>query len=210
GSTPKIWNKKMLNDTHLKILYYNANSVEIFPNTDIKGGIAISYRNENKEYGSIGTFSPYEEVHDILLKVKGSSFESFSKLIHAPESYKFSNKLHVDYPEVKSILSKGHEYAVMTNIFTKLPFIFTEEKEESLKDKYKFYGRYKNKRVSRWINKEYIENHPNLNSYKVLLPKSNGSGAMGERLSDTIISKPGEGHTQTYISIGSFETSYET
>src|SRR5699024_163490 len=75
---------------------------------------------------------------------------------------------------------------------------------------YKFYGRYKNKRVSRWINKEYIENHPNLNSYKVLLPKSNGSGAMGERLSDTIISKPGEGHTQTYISIGSFETSYET
>ncbi len=38
GGTPKPWNKKMLEDTHLKVLYHEQNSCNIFPNTDIKGG----------------------------------------------------------------------------------------------------------------------------------------------------------------------------
>lgn len=38
GSTPKAWNEKMLNDKHFKVLQYSANSKDIFPNTDIKGG----------------------------------------------------------------------------------------------------------------------------------------------------------------------------
>ena len=42
GSTPKEWNKKMLDDPHLKVLYYEPNSSKVFVNTDIKGGIAIT------------------------------------------------------------------------------------------------------------------------------------------------------------------------
>lgn len=38
GSTPKAWNKKMLNDEHLKVLWYEADSKKVFSNTDIKGG----------------------------------------------------------------------------------------------------------------------------------------------------------------------------
>nr|WP_241695734.1 Eco57I restriction-modification methylase domain-containing protein [Ligilactobacillus salivarius] len=38
GSTPKAWNKKMLSDRHLKVLYYEQNSAKVFANTDIKGG----------------------------------------------------------------------------------------------------------------------------------------------------------------------------
>lgn len=40
--------------------------------------------------------------------------------------------------------------------------------------------------------------------YKVILSKSNGSGALGEALSTPVI-----GHTQSFISIGSFETENE-
>ena len=35
GSTPKNWNRKMLNDPHLKVIKYEAYSANIFPNQDI-------------------------------------------------------------------------------------------------------------------------------------------------------------------------------
>ena len=38
GSTPKAWNRKMLNETHFKVLRYEENASDVFSNTDIKGG----------------------------------------------------------------------------------------------------------------------------------------------------------------------------
>ena len=46
GSTPKAWNQKMLEDTHFKVLFYETDSSRLFSNTDIKGGIVISYHNK--------------------------------------------------------------------------------------------------------------------------------------------------------------------
>ena len=37
GSTPKDWNKKMLQDEHYKVLHYEKDSSVIFPGVDIKG-----------------------------------------------------------------------------------------------------------------------------------------------------------------------------
>ena len=38
GKTPTAWNEKMLNDPHLKVLFYEQDSSKVFSNTDIKGG----------------------------------------------------------------------------------------------------------------------------------------------------------------------------
>lgn len=38
GGTSKAWNEKMLADPHFKVLSYEQNSANVFPNTDIKGG----------------------------------------------------------------------------------------------------------------------------------------------------------------------------
>lgn len=57
GSTPKAWNEKMLSNPHFKILSYEADSSKVFSNTDIKGGIAISYSDSTKDFGAIGTFT---------------------------------------------------------------------------------------------------------------------------------------------------------
>lgn len=38
GSTDKEWNQKMLNDEHLKVVFYEQDSANVFPTTDIKGG----------------------------------------------------------------------------------------------------------------------------------------------------------------------------
>ena len=75
-------------------------------------------------------------------------------------------------------------------------------------------GRMNNERTVMWIKKKYINNHPNLEKWKVILPKSNGSGAIGEVLSTPLIGEPliGEpliGHNQTFISIGSFSSKDE-
>jgi hypothetical protein len=45
GKTTNTWNKKMLNDEHLKVLFFEQKSGRVFPNTDLKGGVAILYRD---------------------------------------------------------------------------------------------------------------------------------------------------------------------
>lgn len=63
-----------------------------------------------------------------------------------------------------------------------------------------------NKRHYRYIAAKYIENHENLPKYKVILPASNGSGAIGEVISTPIIGTPMTGYTQSFIGIGAFST----
>lgn len=60
-----------------------------------------------------------------------------------------------------------------------------------------------------YIRREYVCNHENLNKYKVLLPKANGIGEVGESFSTPIIGEPNVGHTQTFLSIGNFDTKRE-
>ncbi len=103
----------------------------------------------------------------------------------------------------EGVLSKGHDNDIVTNIFVKLPEIFTEEPHPSIVNA-KFVGLIDNKRCFRYINREYIRPHPNLEKWKVVLPKSNGSGAIGEVLSTPLL-----GHTQSFISIGTFENKGE-
>jgi len=209
GSTPKAWNRKMLSDKNFKVIKYYDNALNVFPNTDIKGGVVITYRDREKDFGPIGTFVIHEELRNILEKVKNSNFKTFSELVYAPESHKFTELLHEDYKNAKDLLSRGHKYDVMTNIFGKLPFVFLDNKPQNNDQYFRFYGRENNQRVYKWIKSEYIESHPNLLKYKVFLAKSNGSGTFGERLTDPVIGYPLDGHTQTYISIGKFDTEYE-
>lgn len=214
GKTPKAWNRKKLNDPHFKVNYYEQDSSKIFSNTDIKGGVAITYRDNNKDFGAIGTFTAFNELNSIYQTVyKSNDFETFSTLVVAPESYKLTDKLHQDYPNAESQLSKGHKYDVTTNIFDKLPQIFKIElsADELKTDFIKIIGREHNLRSEKWIRKDYINGPDNLYGYKVILPKSNGSGAIGEVLSTPLIGEPliGEpliGHTQTFISVGNFST----
>ena len=221
GKTPKAWNEKMLNDKHFKVLDYRQDSSKVFPNTDIKGGVAIIYRNSQKNFEPVGVFTSYSELNTLKDKViKKGTIGSLSDFVFAPESYKFAPKLHEDYPNLRYcedkdennsvVLSKGHDNDIVTNIFSKLPQIFVDQKTDN--DSYAgFIGLVGNKRQKKWIKREYIQDHSNLEKYKVILPKSNGSGAIGEVLSTPLIGEPliGEpliGHTQSFISIGSFNT----
>ena len=73
----------------------------------------------------------------------------------------------------------------------------------------KILGLISNNRIYKYIEEKFIEKHENLHKYKVLIPKSNGSGALGEVLSTPLIGEPLIGYTQTFISFGAFDNKEE-
>ena len=93
GQTPKEWNEKMLSDKHLQVLFYEQNSSKVFVNTDIKGGVAITYRDLDTEKGPIGTFTIFDELRNIIKKVINHNFQSFSTLLYGNSTYHFTDEL---------------------------------------------------------------------------------------------------------------------
>lgn len=207
GKTPKDWNEKVLNDEHFKVIYYTANSTDVFPNVDIKGGVAITFRDAKQQFGKIGIYSAFPELNSILSKViSNPSFNTIRESIYLQNKFDL-NSLYKDFPDLKyKIGSKGKEKRLTTSIFL-LTEVFHNIKESD--DDLEILGLVNNNRVSMYINKKYIENHDNLMLYKVIVPKSNGSGAIGEVLSTPIIGQPDYGHTQSFISIGAFQSKDE-
>lgn len=208
GQTPKAWNKQMLEDEHLKILYYEQDSSKIFPNTDIKGGIAVTYRSLNEKFESIDTFIPFEELRSIDKKV-GTIFEnSLSTVITGAVPYRFTNEVKKEVPEAVKLAGKSFD--VRTNALDKLnDVLFFDERKSDGEDYVQIFGLFNKRRAYKWINTRYIEGPLNFAKYKIFVPKSNGSGAIGEVLSTPLIGEPLIGHTQTFISIGSLDTRSE-
>jgi hypothetical protein len=208
GDTPNSFNQSILNDKHFKVIFYEKNSALVFPRTDIKGGVAISLYDKNREFEPIKLFIPFKELKSIYTKVIPTLKEtgSLTDIIFA------ANKLNLDvlyknYPEdKKKISSHGHERRLQSNIF-KLDAIHDYRGTND----YGIYGVTKGKRTIKYIKQAYIDTKQknNIENYKIILPKSNGSGTLGESLSSPMIGKPMIGYTYTFIGIGSFENSDE-
>ncbi len=210
GSTPKQWNEKMLNDTHLKIKYYEQDSSKIFSNTEIKGGVAITYHDKEQDYGAVETFTAYGELNSILKKSKAHpKFSRFSDIVITRTAYRLTSKMHEEHPEAISQLSAGHAYDMSTNIFERLPQIFFNDKPEDGFEYISILGREKNQRMYKYIRRDYVNDVVNMNKYKILLAKSNGMGNLGEAFSEPLIAKPMTGSTETFISIGCFSNEDE-
>lgn len=208
GSTPKAWNSKMLNDEHFKVLTYEANSTSVFPNTDIKGGIAISYRDGEKSFGAIKTFTAFPELNGIVNKAAATDENgSVASIVYTQVRFDLE-VLFQDYPECRDVIgSNGKDKRFRNNAFDKIK-IFTDKPLNT--NDIKVLGILKNKRAWKYIPLKYVDmSHENINKWKVLVPRANGSGALGEVLSTPLIGEPLIGYTQSFIGIGSFDTEYE-
>lgn len=210
GNTPKQWNRKMLSDPHFKVLYYERASKKIFPNTDIKGGIAITLHDENRNFGALEIFTPYPELNSTIGKVKRfGKFKSFSEIIVTSYAYHLLDKAYEDNPSLRGRLSNGHENDFKSNILEKLPELFFDTKPEDGKSYIQILGRINNNRIFKYIKRDYVNDVVNLDKYKIFIPGANGTGKLGEPLSSPILSEPGVGSTETFMSIGSFATKIE-
>lgn len=208
GQTPKEWIKKMLSDPHLKVLMYEQDSSKVFQNTDIKGGVAVTYRDANTKFGEIGSFTTFSELNSITKKVennKSFSKGAFAKLISSRGIYRFTNDIFEENPQMLKGRSKGTGNMITSNSFDLFPDIFTIDKPESKEEYIQIFGRVRNQRVYRWIKKRYVIINDFLEKYNVFVPEANGTGAIGEVLSTPLIGAPLIGVTDTFISIGKFD-----
>ena len=205
GKTPKQWNQYILNDNHFNVVDYWANSAEVFSNVDVKGGIATTYWNANEELGQIGFFSPFAELRSIVSKVKKENFIPFSELVYPRDLYRLTDELYKENDWAISRPSKGHQYDVGSNVFDVFPELFYDEKPNNGVDYARILGRNNDGRVLKWIKRSYLKVPDNFDTYKVFIPKANGTGALGEALSTPIVGGPIVGHTVTFLSIGKFD-----
>lgn len=221
GSTPKAWNKKMLNDPHLKVLMYKEDASEIFTNTEIKGGIAVTYYDSNKNFGAIEVFLKYAEMNNVLKKIiRNDNFIGMDSIVVSRTVYRLTNKFHEDFPnahyhednEGNNIgqLSKGHDQDMSTNIFERIPQVFYDNCPQDGQEYIRILGRVGNGRGYKWIRKDYVNNPKPLFAWSIELPKANNTGRFGETLSQPIILPSGTGSTETFLSVGFFETQVES
>ena len=207
GDTPEDWNHKFMEDKRFKVVEYQSDSKIYFPSVEIKGGVAITLCDTKNEPGPIGTYSAHEELRSILKILAKKEESKFSSIIYTPATYKLSSKAFSDNAWLSQVV--GKEKRLRTNIFEKAAKLFESEQPKS-SDYVMIVGLDDSlKRIYRWIHKEYIAPNINCEKYKVIVPEANGSGKIGEQLASPFVLGPNTGHTETFISIGSFSTEKE-
>lgn len=202
GYTPKDWNRKMLDDPHLKVLKYISDSSIVFPDNDIKGGVAVTYRDSNSAFGPINVFTKYAELNTILSKVLKGTSHFLDEVISSPLSYKLSDLMRTEHPDLSDRLR--------SSAFSTLAPIFFDKKPDDSQVYIKMVGLDNGKRAIKYVRRDYIKDSGGtLDSYSLLMAKAIGSGVFGESLSKGYIADPGTGYLQTFIGIGQFGTRAE-
>mgnify|MGYP005983386959 CR=1 FL=1 len=209
GFTPKAWNERMLADPHLSVPHYLPNSNELFPGTDIKGGIAVTYRDDEVEHEPIGIFTKYPELNTIVHKVAAVHDRSIESEETSGRSYRYTKLMHEQNPQASALMSSDAQFQVSTNAFERVAFLFHQEKPDDGLEYVRVYGRANGERVYRWIRRDYFEGPESFSKHKVALSKVNGTGTLGEQLATPTVLAPDVGTTYTFITIGSFETEEE-
>ncbi len=137
-------------------------------------------------------------------------------IVYSRTAYRLTERMHSDFPQARykegkdgkniGLLSKGHDYDMSSNIISLIPFAFHDKKPKDDKDYIQVLGRENNKRIYKYIRRDYVNCPDNLDSYKVYVAQANGSGEFGETMSEPVIEGPGVGATETFLSIGKFDT----
>lgn len=203
--------KAMLADNSMKEIHDFTNAEDCFPGVQIKGGVnyflwdknyhgdCTFYSHSKKEILDISTRPLVEEGCDVLIrnnklvsimkKVQALGEESFSEIVSPRKPYGFCGDFFKD----------PYKYG--------LPSIM----EKPMTGCIKIYGLDdKQKRTIRYVDKKYpIPKKEYLSKYKMFMSRNQGSGILGEKLSEPIFAKPNEACTETFIVIGLFDTEKE-
>lgn len=210
GYTPKAWNAKMLADPHLSVPIYVRNSTDLFPGTKIRAGIAVTYRDSSRTGEPIGTFTEYQELNAILHKViVAVDLEPLETVgMTTGRSYRYTGTMHEDHPHANEVLSDGHQYVIGPHAFERVGFLYSAENPGDGHGYMRVFGRVDNKRVYRWIRREYVEGPIALHRWKVAVPAANELNRLGQMAAPEVL-EPDVAVTQTFLTIGAFDTEGE-
>ena len=215
GKTPKHWNKKMLDDIHLEVAYFEPDSNRLFSGlTDtIKGGIVVTHRDEDRILGPIGSFVKHPELATILQKVVKTQPSSITTVTINRSSHTYEPRLFETHPDAAASIGHSNLSQILSNAFETLPLYFHEEVPEDGHEYVKVLGISERKRVHRWMRREYLALHSSAGKWKVAIPKANGTGStvdfFGIPLTKPTILGPDTIVTNTFITIGSLDSERE-
>jgi hypothetical protein len=163
-------------------------------------------------FGEIGLFAKNDILVSILEKVKNIETAYLNSIMFSNTSYKYSQKLRFDFPHLfekvgkeKPRLSGGSSRYLASSVFENVPELFSDFPSDD-KNRIKIIGRKNGQRTEMYIEKQYLVTPSNFEKYKVFISSSNGTGAFGETLTMPFIGEPNVGATETYLSMGEFET----
>lgn len=206
GKTPSEWNKKILNDSHFKVCKYYSNSRDVFPTVEIKGGVAVTYRDSNLDFGAIKMFVVNNYTKSILEKVLNKIDESLADIVFSNTSYRYSEKFFKENKEYQGRVSGGSTRYLSSSVFDKFPEVFYQDRPNDNEKYASIIGRQGSQRKTYYFKETYLNPPANYKKFKVLLASSNGTGQLGEALSLPIIAEPYVGSTETFVSLGCFDT----
>lgn len=208
GQTPKEWNRKMLHDEHFKVLYYEPDGKKIFPETDIKGGVAITIRNAHEFYGEIGTFTSFDTLNSIIRKIGKKNEKQLKTIIASQGLFRFSEAFFKENSEAISLIGKGTGAKIVSSILEKLPSVFLDTPTQT-EEYVRFLGRINNQRIYKYIKRKYLTENSFIDSYKLFIPEANNKGTYGETLTEPMIGLPLDGSSDTFLNAGPFKSEIE-
>ena len=189
GRTPAKWNERMLADQYFKVVEFFGMPNDVFDNVEIKGGVAITLRNEDENYGAIGEFIPQEIVRKILDKISRS--RNLSELVYSSTSYKYSSKFKQDHPEMIDRVSGGSRNYIYTKAPAVMSEVFYKEKPNDGFRYAKIIGKIGSSRECFFFREDYLIPPNNFDKFKVFVPSSSGSGSFGEKIGSPVIAGGG-------------------
>lgn len=193
--------EEMLSDIHLRVLYDCLTPEDIFPNTNIRGGVCYflwdsSYDN-TENLTRVVTFENNEVVADVLRPIKVEGIDLF---IRDGQAIKIINKVFTN----KSQKTMDKFISVRKPFGLEGSFINSKDlhsENQGLKNPVVCYGR---GQTLGYVEREIIKTRINwIDKWKVFTPRANN---IGTELSDdnlnTFIGEPGTICTESYIVVG--------
>lgn len=193
--------EEMLNDIHLRVLYDCLTPEDIFPNTNIRGGVCYylwdsSYDN-TENLTRVVTFENNETVADVLRPIKVEGIDIF---IRDGKAVSILNKIFIQENQLflEGFVSVLRPFG-FRGYFVKSSDFHNEK--HGLRNPIICYGR---GQTLGYVEREIIKTRTNwIDKWKVFTPRANN---IGTELSDdnlnTFIGEPGTICTESYIVVG--------
>lgn len=210
GQTPKSWNQKTLSDEHLSVAIFEPSSSTIFPGTAIDGGIVVTYRDATRVIGPIGSHSYLSDTAKSVVDAVGSRSNSSLASTITEHPCSWNEQVFVDHPELRERIPASSGLRMKTNTFERMGEVCLKSDPQDGHEHVRILGLANRKRAERWVRKEYVVAPEVVDKYKVIIAGADGAAVKSGRVVGMpTVATPGTGFTQTFMSIGKFESEAE-
>ncbi|MCK0441230.1 Eco57I restriction-modification methylase domain-containing protein [Gordonia alkaliphila] len=208
GQTPRSWNQKILADEHLRVALFAPESSDIFPGTDIDGGIVVTYRDATRTIGPIGHHSHVPPALKEFIVTNVSAPSLATTITEHPCSWR--PQVFADHPDLKGRIPASSGLRLKTNTFKRMAEVCLASEPDDGHSYVQILGRLNGKRATRWVRRDYLETPDVVDAFKVIIASADGAAAQSGRvLGMPSVAAPGTGFTQTYLAIGQFDSKAE-